>query len=819
MTVSARCSPLSFLTHDRVLFREFPFEFAGGDPGGGSGGSSSIAVELSPGNFTVAWVSYGSLSVQSGAFPPPGYGYPAQPARTALAAAVNWWPQGFHHYGMVSWSPNFGVVVSSRVGLLPSGEVVPHNFCYPYIPNATRRWTFLAYSSVTNDGQNPYGTNPNAWYRHLGFDIKRRKDLVLWEDNLFFGSEFLAIYETSAAMPTVRGAKVWQGTNGDRALGRHFKGGGGVQVVQIPWLGVWWVAQISQGALDPGNKIWGFTPTTTPANNASPTAAGFDVPIPPDVRARSADGNLHLVVDQMGRRVFAYQANTSAAPVAVNGLARYPLLIWEVNPGTFAWTPVNFAASMVVSVGGKVNLAPMAYYGGSRFMYLDTRDAASASWGSELTIPGAPIPGQSKRTGGFFVREIFIPKANPARTITWTQRTWSGTLGPNFSNQKHVEMAFNSGDGRMYCFGGDHWPYSASAPPAADPGGPESGSYNNQVMSFSPESGSDLQLEESACPAVRSTNHPIRVDENGFQFRPTSSEFFMMVGYSLANWNNQCGWGTRAEWEAAGGGNQGKVWKWKKGTGWTNAGPYKPKPGFVARQWSQGEDHCRRWYYDSGADKLVAAAYGAGADAALQTPTIQILDCTPNGAGQFEFAKYHAGVCFNGQGGDVTKLPDGRPYIDVVAGANAMWRSDRAAVDPATGHAYVYQPATGDIFRIHTRSDFWNYQGFPAARVDWVCRAIPSGSRSLNLAHFIWARSALWMFFQSGTGRLRVFSWANGEVSPTEHATPEGAVGTSVAKYIVGAEERICVTGNQTGTSWSSLLRSKLLHYYTLSLR
>jgi hypothetical protein len=75
------------------------------------------------------------------------------------------------------------------------------------------------------------------------------------------------------------------------------------------------------------------------------------------------------------------------------------------------------------------------------------------------------------------------------------------------------------------------------------------------------------------------------------------------------------------------------------------------------------------------------------------------------------------------------------------------------------------------------------------------------------------------MFFQSGTGRLRVFSWATGETSPTEHPTPEGAVGTSVAKYTVGDEERICVVGNQTGSSWSNLLKSKLLHYYTISLR
>lgn len=242
------------------------------------------------------------------------------------------------------------------------------------------------------------------------------------------------------------------------------------------------------------------------------------------------------------------------------------------------------------------------------------------------------------------------------------------------------------------------------------------------------------------------------------------------------------------------------------------------KAGFIGRVWTQGEDHCRRWYYDSGADRLIAAAFGYGADR-LQTPTVQILDCVPNSLGQYEFAKYSAGVCSNGEGGDVRKLPDGRPYIDTVMGAISLWRSDRAAVDPSTGHMYVYQPATGDVFRIQTRAGFWTFEGFPAARVEWVCRTLPSGSRSYNLAHFVWAKKALWMFFQSSIGRLRAFSWANGESAAMEHPTPEGAVGTSVAKYTIGLDERICVIGNQTHQSWSPLLQGKLLHYYTITLR
>jgi len=807
MTVSARSSPLAFFYHDRVTFREFPFEFARGDPGLGAGGSSSIAVEVSPGNFTVAWASHGSFpSVAHGSFPPAGFGYPPQPA---LTGRENWWPQGFHHAGRVSWSPNFGVVVSSVIGLLPSGEVVPHNYCFPFIPNRQRKWTFLAYSSQITDNRNPYGTNPNAWWMHLGFDIKRRKDLVAVETSV--GTQQLEFYEISGSIPASRGAKVWQGTSGDRALGRSLWTEGGCQRIQIPWLGVWWVIQYGQSA-PATDQIWGFSPTSAPASGLSAAPAGFPVSVPPEIhaRAQAGGGNLHFVVDQMGRRVFGYQANTNVAPTVVGGVQKYPLLIWEVNPSTFEWLPVSLSPPLLVAVGSKVNLAPMAYLGGYRFAYFDQRDAASASWGSDLNISGNPIPAQVKRTGGFYVREIFIPKANAPRSMTWTQRTWSRLGGStDWSGQKHVEMAFNTSDGRMYCFGGDHGSMGDTTL--------TTGSYTNQVLSFTPESGADLALRSPSCPAMRSINHPIRVDENGFQYRPASNEFFMMAGYSAGNWTNQCGWATRAEWEAAGGTNSG-VWIWSVAGGWRKGGPMVPKAGFAGRAWTQGEDHCRRWYYDASADKLLAAAFGSFPDTALQTLTVQILDCTPNASGQFEFAKYRADKCANGPSGDVNKLPDGRPITDTVNGAIGMWRSDRAAVDPSTGHFYVYQPATGDVFRIHTRAGFWTFEGFPAARVEWVCRALPSGSRSYNLAHFIWAKNALWMFFQSGTGRLRAFSWTNGEPAPMEHPTPTGAVGTSVAKYVSGTDERICVIGNQTGSSWSSLLRSKLLHYYTITL-
>jgi len=68
-------------------------------------------------------------------------------------------------------------------------------------------------------------------------------------------------------------------------------------------------------------------------------------------------------------------------------------------------------------------------------------------------------------------------------------------------------------------------------------------------------------------------------------------------------------------------------------------------------------------------------------------------------------------------------------------------------------------------------------------------------------------------------GRLRVFSWAEGETAPTEHPTPDNAaVGTCVAKYTVTGDERICIIGNEAGASYSSIHQAKKNHFYTLEL-
>lgn len=845
MTISARCSPLAFKIGDVCYFREFPYEFTTQDPGGGSGGSSSIAVELTPGNVALAWMSYGSHpSVASGAFPPSGF--PAQPSTAELAAAVKWWPQGFHHYAGVSWSRNFGFIASNVAGLGPDGDVIIGNWCYPYIPERLYtnllRWTFLAHTSQDRDGRSPYFTNPNAFYRHLGYDLARRKDLVIVEVDGYL--QALRVYETSAAIPTVRGAQVWQGTNGDRSLYRAFYTEGGQQCIQIPWLGVWWVNQFSQTPNDESDQIWGFAPTATPAASSSSTPAGFNVArtgalngMPQAVydMAQLTGGNLFFAVDTMHRRVFAAQADLSAAPVFDTGINRYPLIIFEVNPVTYSWTPIEAASVLRVAngltsgSGSKVNLAPFVSVGGAKFLYLDQYGGASATFGNPLNVPGNPMPSQLKSTGGFFVREIYIPKAS-ARSMTWTQRTWTGNAvgGNAWNSQKHVELTFCSADGKIYAFGGDHGMGSLS-----DPTLTQGGSYNNQVLRFSPESGADLELLEQACPASGATDHPIMVDECGWQYRPSSADFWMMCGYSAGNWTNTCGWASRAVWEASGGGVDG-FFRWSPVNGWSHDGrthgetiTMQPKTGFTNRTWIQGESHCKRWYYDSGADVMIGAAYGAGGtnpDVGLQGPAVQIMDCVPSEGGVYQFAKYKAHVCSNGLGGNKNLLPDGRPTTDPVLTMTTMWAGDRCAVDPATGHLYVFQPATGDIFRIYTRSDFWtDVDGIQGARVDWVCKAMPTESLSGNHTHMIWAKGALWILNQSQQGRLRAYSWAPGDSNVTEHVIPIlGAIGTAVCKYTVGGDERLCVIGNQAwspdGGSWSPLLQADFNKYYTVTL-
>lgn len=673
MTVSARHSAVAIILHDAVFQREFPYAFTLADPGVGSGGSASVALETSAGVRALAWPSYGNPSVASGHFPPAGD--PAQPSASAIQNALKWWPQGFHHYVGTSWSRNFGFVASLSYGPSPNGDIVPIVACYQGTPRGTYTWRFLAYSSLNNPS-NPYAANANAIWQHLGYDVARRKDLALLEDTPAGGSDFLQVYEISAAIPTVRGVKVWQGTNGDRALGRTFKTEGGQQRIQLPWLGQWWVIQYSQSqsSID---QVWAFAPTASPASSSSSTPAGFAVTVPANVRsiAQANGGELHFVVDQMNRRVFAYQADTTQPVQVIGGVNKYPLALYEVNPATYAWAPVTLATVLRVAIGTKINLAPMAYFGGAIFKYFDQRTNNNIYYGEDLDLSGVPpdvstIPGQPKKTGGFYVREIFIPKATMPRTMTWTQRSWSGVAANTlWTSQKHVEMTFRPADGKMYCFGGDHGAFTLFGDATLS-----EGSYTNQVLSFTPESGSDLALLENACPAQLATNHPIRVDENGWQYRAASDDFWMMIGYTAGNWTNQCGWATRADWEAAGGGD-GMPYRWTDAGGWTKSprSLVTPKPGFVDRVWVNGESHCRRWYYDSGADKMIAAPYGNGAPPFFDAlaVAVQIMDCS--GVDQYKFVKYRADRCSNGQGGNTALTPDGRPIIDTTMGAIGMW--------------------------------------------------------------------------------------------------------------------------------------------------
>ena len=794
--------------------------------------------------------------------------YNAQPSPAQLQGAKRFWPHGFHHWGSVTWSKNFGLIASSQRGLTPEGKCCITNICYRYIPWGERKWHFMAPSSRQESNYPEYYNSANAWYGHVGYDLRLRRDLVHWDNNA--NGNILAFYvlNPGTTLPATRGAKAWQATDGDRAAGIRFNyfGAGGAKAIQIPWLSQWWVIQFNDTGTD--RRIWGFSPNPSANWNIGNNTYGggistrnsFDIPIPADVLDRSSTAkggrNISVCVDQFNQRVFAFQVDVDAAPVNVRG-NRYPVLCWQIDPANPSnWTPVSFAnvlrmGKITFSTGGVLN--PIVWHGGSRFMAFDVIEGGSnAVYGPYLNadpahatgnpprsnIPGTegawggqPSPFENQRAGGFAIAELYIPRANKPRTMTWTERTRPLASGwsPEWTRYKHSELTFNPDDGRVYLFGGDL---------PGVPGSP--GSYSTTMISFFPETASGLRVDslngaQAMNPDIRG---PIGVDENGFAYRAISQDFWMFTGYGPGHlpWP-QNNWPTIAAWEAAGGTGFG-IYRWNSATGWTHAvfPPGSPLsgmvnayfdpagvPNMVPFRWCQGEPELKRMYYDSGTDRMIAWAYGDS--------TLQMINCVPDSsgpnAGKFKITKYLAGAgCWNGpygigNGGDGKTLPDGRPYIDTVLGANAMVMTDRGGLDPATGWLYVANVHSGDLYRINTRTGFYNRieDGLPTARTEWCCRMVPTGAGS-NLQHYIWAKGALWYFQESGLGRLRVFSWAPGESQATEHVYPEiplHAVGRSVGKYTVGGDERIIVMGNQADSTHPTYLANND-KYYTITL-
>ncbi|MCC7144248.1 MAG: hypothetical protein IT349_19305 [Candidatus Eisenbacteria bacterium] len=803
---------------------------------------------------------------------------PAQPSNAQLVAAKRWWPLGFHHWGQVTWSRNYGIVVSSRMGLTPEGLVTQCNFCYPYTVYGPRKWIFLGPSSIVGQNYSQYYSNTHAWYKHLGYDLRLRQDIVVREDNRT--GQWLSVYALTPGpnFPATVQQKIWQGTDGDRAAGVRFgyEGAGGCLAVQIPWLSQWWVVQFKDDGSE--NKLWGFSPQTgtnwTIGNNGLgggiSTRNSFDITVPSQVQALCATSgrNISICVDQFNKRVFAFQVDTNAAPQLVKNENKYPVLCWQINPSTptAPWTAVQLstvsgvlrAGKTTFSAGGVLN--PVAWFGGSRFMLHDAVEAGTnATYGAFLNadpahatgnpprsnIPatagawgGSGYPFENQRTGGFAIAEICIPTASQPRYLTCTARDTvipSG-WGPDWHAFKHTAVTHGSAaDGRVYLFGGDV---------SGVPGSP--GSYSTALFSLTPEIGTDLRLDSpngNPQASYPSAQGPIGVDENHIDYRPASNDLWHFTGYGPGHisWP-QCGWPTIEAWHAAGGTSEG-IYRYNFTTGWTHpiyppfnssstpSNCYDNPDGIpidgVLFRWCQGEPSCKRMYLDVGTDRMIGQAYG---DNTIQMVNI-FPDVSGSNVGKYMITKYLACVeCWNGAygvgfGGNGQKLPDGRPITDTQMGSTGMAGLDRGCLDPDTGWFYTANAMTGDIFRINTRTGFYNRaaDNRRTARTEWCCRVIPSSSAG-NLQHLIWAKSptfpngAVYYFQEAALGRLRIFSWAPGEDQAIEHVEiPYHLTGRAVGKYSAGGYDRIIVIGNQS-TSVHPTLSAYARKYWTITL-
>lgn len=777
MTLSYRAAPVqAYNGRDQVYQFTFPWPAPAGDGGLGGGGADSITVRMGPDDYRLAWNS------SVGSYPPAGYGYPAQPT---LTGSEDWWIHGVHGYGRVTWSPNYGVVVSGVVGLRPNGTVGHVNASF--LPDVTanygngeKRWRYMApYYGTGGEG------GSNSWNYHLGYDLGLRSDLVVVREER-------RVYRLSGSWGSTatRGAALWSMTAAHVAAGYTLDcdlPASGFDRVHLPWRNEWWIVKIfDDGGQVANSLIWGFNHTQSGDGSA------FNVGIPAAAMSRltaTYPDNLCLSVDQLGQRVFAAQADILATPTTDNGCTKYPLLLWEINPATHVWTAVTLASTMYVFPPGKSRgHNPLCWHGGFRWIYWDRYGGDS----------GATVyyenPSSGYSVGSFKPRLIFIPKNAAPRNITFTSNACGSIVSPvldKWTNNKHNEIAYRPANDRVYFHGGDMQ---------------DAGSGQQSIFSFDPENAPATLTMEQAFNFSSHEFRPMNVDEHGWALRTATDDFWMMYGYPFptsCDNTRHPGWGApysidaianpTGQWQVETGGTE-VLWKWNPTTRiWTThaltaatgeTGPFGLESVGSSKFTSA---HQKRWYYDSSADRMVIAAYGG--NILYQTPCVKFItfnEGTP---------KYRVFIANRLTSGSTT-LPDGRSV------PNPLGFEDAAAFDSTTGYLYVFNNLTGDVFRIQTWAGVGNYAypsysgpSGPTLPVEWCCKIHPTTDTG-NVTKLVFMHGAVWIVNTYAANRARVFSWAPGDAHAWEHDTPFGMCCAEICVYKhAGVDKMVAIGG------------------------
>lgn len=771
MSVSYRASPVAVFNNRRGFNHAtfgFPCPDTTVDPGVGGGGSATITVYVG-GEFRLAW---SSDLVDGGGYPPAGW--TAQPS---LTGSERWWPNGFHTYGRASYSPNYGYIYAGCMSLRPDGRVGTAHGCFqpPYAGNGNvyNSWKYLAPSSQSG-GEG----GANAWNFHLGFDYALRKDLVVMGVG---GDIRLTVRSISGVWPNVAtlGPVVWEGTPAEYAAGYGFyyvQNPGGDRH-NLPWLGHWWIMDLSRPS---GPKLWRFS-------SLSASNPIVDIPLDAGVLTRMGSGfasNLAIAIDHYNRRVIAGQADITQAP---DGAGRYPIILWDVHPTTYAWTQITVGGSPLYVYPPAVSniINPLTHAGAFKFNWWDR--AGPSDWSS---WSGA-VEGTNElrfSTGGHNWINLHIPKSgNAPRSVTLQSHTFnsSGYINGEVMRQKHVEYAQAGPDGRVFGVGGDT--------------GGGAGSGSQWVFSLNPEDPTSVREEQSYIITGKPVR-PLHPDEVGFQWRAASSDFWFTYMYRYPYDTSHSDYASQEEWISITGGGAARAWRYNPTTKIWTTYAITPAPGFESKVWYQGDGVGGRWYHDPGADTMVAICFNTNT-------SISVMKCS-----DYTFKQYPANRLHDG----ATILPDGRSPTAIMG--DTGWRlcgDDRATIDPATGMLYFWNSYTGDVYRCDTRASPYTYNSVQYLPIYW-CFRLPCTYGTRNFTHFSWAKGVLWI-----VSVYRVYSWAPGEDGAWEHEVPLHFGATALCRYTVGGDERLAAMGSDgpyTYLQRHSAISSRDRTWYTLEL-
>lgn len=761
--------------------RTFPHKLPSGDPGAGGGGSETITV-YKDGGYKLCWRNSGT----------PATIPPAFSANPTLTGTENWWPHGVHTFGRVTHSPNFGVIISKVVGLRRDGVIGHCHAAFWHKLDAVNlneqglsyrggTWKQVGKTNYTGSAATPPEGGANSFHQHFGYDWYRRTDLANGTAAQLDLYTLSGNWYTGNGMFTL-GSLLWQGTANHRdVLGYKLVddtlGVSGFERICLGWLGHWWVLQFGQGTGDV-QQIWGFNPSLSGESSAwavpIPTNDGTGYSVVARMQAAGYPGNLTMCVDQTNQRIIAAQADVLGTSVLEGGRTKWPLKLWTVNPTTFVFTPITMSSTMYIVNPFKDS--PLVWQGGNTFIYYDQRAPNGQGdyyWGTQVS---GGLTGMY--TGGYIMKEIFIPTGNETRTVTWTEKStsgWAAVAGTGeLPRQKHCEYAFRPtvgqvSDGRVWWHGGDLT--GAAYTP-----------YSQAMFSFDPENVSSSLIYEQQNAMTGKAVRPWKPDENGFAYRASSDDFWMLFGYNDGTPNGLQGtWVDVNEWTSVTGGVQ-KIWRMNATTKvWTTHTP-TPATGFESYSWLVSSSRQLRWYYDSVVDAMVIAQFGGQGG----TPAVTIVDCAT-----ITYKTYIANRLTGGGAGSATpaSLPDGRPTNIPLTVFD-----DRAAIDPTNGALYVYDPIRGDLFRIMTRATPYIAGGNNNAQVEWCCK-LPPTNQTRNASFLLVRNGVVWVFRSDATSRFRLFSWAIGEGAAQEHTVPYAAGIGAAFTYTVSGGTRFGVLG------------------------